>query len=257
VLTGGTASDVRVVDRARRTLQRITFGASAARPEWTADGRRLAYGFLARGSWDVYSGPADGSGQAESLVVSSKTEFPSSWTPSGDTLVFWRQSPETRGDILYVSRGGGEQVFAGTGANESHPTLSPDGHWLAYVSDEAGRREVFVRPFPAGAGRWQVSAEGGVEPRWSRHGREIIYRKADMFLAVPVEARPTFSTGRPDTLFVGPYEFSGTRTLYDVTADGNELVVVGAADATRQLTVRLNPLADLLRGGPGARPAPR
>ena len=250
VLSSNLTGDVWVVDRTTHNLQRITFAGTALRPEWSGDGRRLAFGFLPlpSSSWEVYSAPADGSGQPDSLVVSPGTDFPYSWTGRGDTLIYSHQSAATRGDILYKAPGAAAQVFAGTPANESHATLSPDGHWLAYCSDESGRREVYLRPFPTGAGRWQVSSGGGVEPRWSRHGHEIMYRSGDLFLTVSVATIPTVAVGRADTLFRGQYALSAIRASYDVSADGNELIIVGAADGGRDLTVRLNPLASLQQG---------
>ncbi len=258
VFTSNLTADLWVVDRTRHNLQRITFVGAAARPEWSRDGRRIAFGYLplASSSWEVYTAPADGSGQPDSLIVSPGSDYPNSWTLHGDTLIYWHQSSATRGDILYKAPGSEPQVFAGTPANESHATLSPDGRWLAYVSDESGRRDVYLRPFPTGAGRWQVSAGGGVEPRWSRHGQELIYRSADLFLAVAVETRPGVTVGRPDTLFRGQYALNAVRTSYDVSADGNELVIVGAIDGARQLTVRLNPLAALQRGATDRRSSP-
>ena len=250
VLSSNLTGDVWVVDRSSHNLQRITFASTALRPEWSGDGRRLAFGSLPlpSSSWEIYAAPADGSGQPDSLVVSPGTDFPYSWTGHGDTLIYLHQSAATRGDILYKTPGAPAQVFAGTPANESHATLSPDGRWLAYCSDESGRREVYLRPFPIGAGRWQVSSGGGVEPRWSRHGHEIMYRSGDLFLAVSVATTPTVAVGRADTLFRGQYTLSAFRTSYDVSADGNELIIVGGIDGARQLTVRLNPLAALQRG---------
>ncbi|MEP6743871.1 MAG: protein kinase [Gemmatimonadota bacterium] len=245
IFTSNLAGDLWVVDRTTRTLQRITFTGSAGRPEWSRDGRRIAFGFLPlpSSSWEVYGAPADGSGSPDSLVISPGTDFPYAWTGRGDTLIYLHQSAATRGDILYVRPGSAPQVFAGTPANESHAALSPDGRWLAYVSDESGRREVNIRPFPTGAGRWQVSAAGGIEPRWSRYGNEIIYRSGDLFLAVSVTTRPVMRVSRPDTLFRGQYPLSAIRASYDVSADGNEIIIVGPIEGVRQLTVRLDPLA--------------
>jgi serine/threonine-protein kinase len=126
--------------------------------------------------------------------------------------------------------------------------LSPDGRWLVYVSDESGRREVYVRPFPTGEGRWQISSDGGIEPRWSKHGREIIYRDRGWFLAVPVVPGPGFAIGRVDSLFQGTYLLTGARAQYDVSADGSEFLVVGAPPEARTLSVTLNPF------GPPAKP---
>jgi serine/threonine-protein kinase len=249
VLTGlnegiGIQGELWVLDRARGTRQRLTLASPVGAAEWSPDGRRLAFAYLPGPSWDVYEALADGSGAAESLVTRPGTEFPAGWAPGG-AFIFWRQT-QNRGDILYLdSAGGAEHAFAASPANELTPTLSPDGHWLAFVSDESGRREVYVRPFPTGEGRWQISTDGGIEPRWSKNGREIVFRAGDWFLSVPVVAGPGISTGQVDSLFRGPYSTTALRTQYDVSRDGSEFIIVGAPAASRTLAVTLNPFEAL------------
>jgi len=173
------------------------------------------------------------------LIGTADTEFPVGWGANGE-VVFWR-STQNRGDIFYRDAGGAEHEFAVSSGDERSPVLSPDGHWLAYVSDESGRREVYVRPFPSGDGRWQISSEGGIEPRWSRHGREIVYRDRGWFLGVQVAPGPEFTVGAVDSLFQGSFIISGTRAQYDVSADGSELLVVGVPPESRNINVTLNP----------------
>ncbi|MEP7325366.1 MAG: protein kinase, partial [Gemmatimonadota bacterium] len=238
-----------VVDRVGGTRQRLALAGRAIGPEWSGDGRRLAFGYIVdstSASWDVYATSADGSGSADSLVVTPQTEFPVGWTPEG-AFVFWR-STQNRGDIFYRDSAGVDHPFAVSAADERSPVVSPDGHWLVYVSDESGRREVYVRQFPSGAGRWQISSEGGIEPRWSKHGHEIIFRDRGWFLAVPVVPGPGFAMGRVDSLFQGTYLLTGSRAQYDVSPDGSEFLVVGAPAEARTLSVTLNPFERLLGG---------
>ena len=226
------------------TRQRLTLSGPAFAPEWSPDGRRLTFGFQPSASWDVHAAPADGSGAGEALVTTPQTEFPIGWSPQG-VFAFWRQT--TRGDILYLDGAdGAERAFAASAAGETAAALSPDGRWLAYVSDESGQREVYVRPFPRGDGRWQLSRDGGVEPRWSWNGREIIYRDGEWFLAVPVVPGPAFGVGRVDSLFRGAFLLSGIRAQYDVSRDGSEVLVVGAAAESRTLSVTLDAFSGLL-----------
>ena len=230
-----------VFERDHGTRQRLALAGRAIGPEWTGDGRRLLFGYIIDNvstSWDVYTTSADGSGSADSVVATPRTEFPVGWSPEG--LVFWR-STQNRGDILYRDSAGVDHPFAASAADERSPVLSPDRHWLVYVSDESGRREVYVRPFPSGNGRWQISSDGGVEPRWSKHGREIVYRDRGWFLAVPVVPGPGFGMGQVDSLFQGNYLLTGARAQYDVSADGSEFLVVGAPAEARTLSVMLNP----------------
>jgi serine/threonine-protein kinase len=243
-ITRQMGGELWVAQRGQGTRQRLALAGEAISPEWSRDGRRLLFGYItpASTSWDVYAASPDGSGTAEPLVSSAQTEFPVGWSADG-ALVFWRLT-QKGGDIFYRDSTA-EHPFAVSAADERSPALSPDGRWLAYVSDESGRREVYVRPFPSGAGRWQISSEGGIEPRWARRGHEIIYRDRGWFLAVPVTLGADFSIGRVDSLFQGSYLLSGGRAEYDVSADGSEFLVVGTAAETRTLSVTLNPLARL------------
>ena len=237
-----------VADR-RGNRQRLALAGQAIGPEWSRDGRRLVYGYITNTigaiqqgaaqttSWDVHGAYADGSGTAEALLTGSQTEFPVGWS-AGGALVFYRQT-QNRGDIFYKDSSG-EHPFAVSPSDERSAVLSPDGHWLAYVSDESGRREVYVRPFPGGDGRWQISSEGGIEPRWSKRGREIIYRDRGWFLAVPVVLQAELGMGPVDSLFQGAYALSGMRAEFDVSADGSEFLVVGSPAESRTLSVLLN-----------------
>ena len=228
-----------VADRTRGSRTRLALAKPAIGPEWSRDGRRLIFGYIPTSNWDISAAAADGSGAVEQLVGTSDTEFPVGWAANGD-LVFWR-STLNRGDILYRDAAGTEHEFAVSNADERSPVLSPDGQWVAYVSDESGRREVYVRPFPTGEGRWQVSSEGGIEPRWSKHGHEIVYRDRGWFLAVAVTPGREFAVGAMDSLFQGSYQISGTRAQFDVSADGSELLVVGVPPESRTISITLTP----------------
>jgi hypothetical protein len=132
--------------------------------------------------------------------------------------------------------------------DESSPAFSPDGKWLAYVSDESGRGEVYVQPFPGPGGKWVISTDGGREPAWSVDGRELYFRQGDALMAVPVTASASeFKAGRPAALFSARYEqMDGTRN-YDVSPDRLSFVAVrneGAAE-TNQLNVVLNWFAEV------------
>jgi len=121
--------------------------------------------------------------------------------------------------------------------NEHYPMISPDGRWMAYQSNESGKYEVYVRPFPDvdKGGRWQVSTNGGDSPLWSPDGRELFYRNSDTFMAVGVETEPAFRPGNPKALFKGTYYSQGTPfdcTSWDIHPDGKRFLMIKLSAAT-------------------------
>jgi serine/threonine-protein kinase len=145
--------------------------------------------------------------------------------------------------------------FLQTPANESGALFSPDGSWVAYQSDESGRWEVYVRPYPGPGGKVQISTEGGVEPVWARNGRELFYRNGDKMMAVAVETKPTFAAAKPKLLFERHYEASPQSFLanYDVSPDGQRFLMIKASEqeqAATQINVVQNGFEELKRRVP-------
>jgi serine/threonine-protein kinase len=118
---------------------------------------------------------------------------------------------------------------------ESAPALSPDGHWLAYQSDEAGHSEVYVRPYPQTGPRVPVSAQGGAEPVFSRDGRELYYRSGDTMMVATITLRPTFAVTARRSLFTGSYLTSGPFREFDVSPDGQKFYMVRGGTAPSSL----------------------
>ena len=147
-------------------------------------------------------------------------------------------------------------AFFQTCFNETAPTFSPDSRWLAYASDETGRYEIYVQPYPGPGGKWQISTEGGTEPVWARNG-EIFYRQGDKVMAVGTTTQPTFSAGRPKALFEGQYVPTlQTMPNYDVSRDGQRLLMVKASEQTEaatQINVVLNWFEELKRRVPAGK----
>jgi serine/threonine-protein kinase len=149
------------------------------------------------------------------------------------------------------------RAFLRTPANEDNGVFSTDGKWIAYESNESGRYEVYVRPFPGPAPKVQISTQGGIEPVWSRNGRELFYRSGDRMMAVEISSRrdsngafPSgFSAGVPRLLFEGHYQYSGlVSSDYDVSQDGQRFLMVqsGAPEQTpTQIRVVLNWFTEL------------
>jgi hypothetical protein len=149
--------------------------------------------------------------------------------------------------------------FLQTPANEGGPIFSPDDHWLAYVSDESGRQEIYVRPFPGPGGKIPISTDGGTEPMWARNGRELFYRNGDKMMATAVETNPVFAAGKPKLLFEGHYEtgIGAFEPDYDVSPDGQRFLMIKASEqesAPTQLNVVLNWSDELRRLAPPGKP---
>ena len=189
------------------TWTRLTFeGSVNSVPAWTPDGKRIAFVSNKEGQQNIFWRPLDGGGGLERLTNSEFLDAPMSFSPDGQLLAFIEANPTTGYDIWVLRLSDRKaQPFLRTPSNESAPQFSADGHWLAYVSDESGRFEVYVQPYPSAGGKWQVSADGGTEPVWNRNGRELFYRSGDKMMAVEITTQPGFSAGAPKMLFEGPY----------------------------------------------------
>jgi serine/threonine protein kinase/Tol biopolymer transport system component len=171
----------------RDTLTRLTFtDDSNDFPAWTPDGKRIAYAVTTdSGLFNISWKRADGAGEAQRLIEGKSSLLQPSWSPDGRTLAFVELNSDTSGDIMTLTVEGDEKTgwkpgaprpFLNTPFGEYSPAFSPDGRWLAYMSNESGTYEVYVRPFPGPGGKWQVSTGGGVFPQWSRTSRELFYR---------------------------------------------------------------------------------
>ena len=134
--------------------------------------------------------------------------------------------------------------FLQTQFSEAAAVFSPDGNWLAYVSNESGQNEIYVQPFPGPGGKRQISTGGGTEPAWPRNGRELFYRNDNQMMAVEVTTTPTFSAGNPKLLFEGNFQMgAAARASYDVTADGTRFLMIqesGLGSEADQINVVLN-----------------
>jgi len=250
------SADVWVFDLKQHTRTRVTFDTAVAFPEWTRDGRRIAYTRYPEGfpgpTGQIYWVPSNGSGAPESLLVQPGVWKASSFEPDGRGLVYYgSSSPSTNNEIwrASVDRGSAPRQLLASGFNNIQPSLSPDGRWIAYASNESGRTEVYVRPYPGPGGRWQVSLDGGTEPLWSPTGGEIFYRADDRMMAATVRSQGGFEVGDRLQLFTGAFTgFSFGGRNYDVTRDGQTFLtlqpIVGSAQA---VVVTLNWFEELAR----------
>jgi serine/threonine protein kinase len=241
-----------LLDISRGTLTRLTFeGSYNGGMAWTPDGKRVVFGTDRAGPRNLFWQLADGSGGAERLITSDHTEVASSWSPDGQALAYEETTPGTGFD-LWVFRLGDHkaQPFLQTRFNEIAPRFSPDGRWLAYASDESGRYEIYVQPYPGPGGKWQISTEGGMEPVWARNG-ELFYRNGDKMMAVETNTKSTFSADKPKVLFEGRYANYQSLPAYDVTPDGQRFLLTKTSEqGPQEINVVVNWTEELKQKAP-------
>jgi serine/threonine protein kinase/Tol biopolymer transport system component len=224
-----------ILDVARNTLSRLTFeGTYNGGTAWTPDGKRITFGSDRGGTRNLFWQLADGSGTAERLMTAGYTQVAGFWSPDGQTLAFEQTAPGSGYDIWTFRLGDRKATpFLQTRFNEIGPRFSPDGRWLAYASDESGRFEVYVQPYPGPGGKWQISTEGGTEPIWVRNG-ELFYRNGDKVMVVQTITRPNFSASNPKALFEGRHATFQSIPDYDVSADGQRFLFLTPGDEGRE-----------------------
>jgi hypothetical protein len=254
------AQDIWIWDFARQTLTRFTFDPTPdLYPVWTPDGRRLAFASDRAGPRNLYSQAADSTGTPQRLTESAKAQTPYGMTPNGDVLVLREDAPPGGSDlfVLPLAPGtkGAPQPLIQTMFAELNAELAPDGRWIAYQSNESGREEIYVRPFPdVAGGRWQVSTGGGRTPLWARSGRELFYRSTDgAVMVLRVEPGPAWR-GSPPTQVLPARYYDSTGTTgrtFDIAPDGRRFLMIkegaGEGAAPPQIVVVQNWLEELRR----------
>lgn len=231
-------------------------GGSAA--VWSPDGKTIVFTGV---DGNLYRKDASGGGNEELLLKSENGKRASDWSRDGRFLFYTEPRTDTQGDIWVLPNplgAAGESKpypFLQTPADESEAQISPDGRWVAYTSDESGKREVYVRPFPTGEGRWKASVKAGFEPRWRGDGKELFYleppgdsqhaRPAFSYMAVPVNggASGSFVAGTPLPLFSHTIRIRSSdlnEFSYAVSTDGQRFLVLSSPDTQESIHVLTN-----------------
>jgi Tol biopolymer transport system component len=224
--------DIWIWSFARQTLERVTFDpATDQSPIWTKDGRRIVFASARGGVSNLYAQAADGTGTAERWTMSENVHVPMWISTDALSLLFIEVATTTGPDLMLLRRNGTDSRTAPllrTSFAEGGSDVSPDGRWIAYQSNEGGRNQIYVRPFPnVDEGRWQISVGGGTRPVWGKDGKELFFLDAAQgLITVPVQTTPTFAAGQPTKLF-DPTAFVGLPgRSYDVSRDSQRFLVV-------------------------------
>ena len=228
-------------------MTRLTFESSNYNPVWTPDGNWLSFVSYRNGPFNIFHIPVDRSRPEEALLtgpIKSFDQYPNSWSPDGKALLFTVSDPETRRDVwlLSVDDKDNPQPLIRTTANEQGAYFHPSGNWIAYLSDESGRNDVFVTPFPGSGTVIPISTHGGSFPRWSRDGRELFYRSHDSMMVVDIQTEPRFQASTPRALF------EDKHGSYDVAPDGRFVMIVSdPGDVPERLIMVFNWFEELNR----------
>ncbi len=240
------------------------------KPVWTPDGRRLVFSSARadKSTLNLYWQRADGTGDAQRLTESTHPQQPASWHPSGTFLAFDEVNPQTGSDLMILPIAGDEAsgwkpgkptAFLNSPFQEHGPMFSPDGRWLAYVSNETGRNEVYVRPFPGPGGKWQISTGGGFSPTWSRTRRELFYStpNGQIMVASYAAEGDSFRSEKPRLWSDGRYDVRGPSRRFDLHPDGERVALAPVAQTggvkQDKLTFFFNFFEELRRIAPVAK----
>jgi Tol biopolymer transport system component len=234
-IDAGTRTDVWLYDLASRTTTRLsTAGTINERPEWTPDGGRVLYRVADGNTTSIWWRPADLSGAAAPLLHGSTNYYEAVVSPTGRDVVYQvDNNVESRALVGDTTR----RIIAGSGYTENQARVSPDGHWIAFMTDESGSDQIVVQPFHGGP-RVQVSSNGGIEPVWSRDGSRLFYRANKRFIVATVSTKPVFTIKSREVFADDRFLLAAApHANYDVAPDGKSLLVLESLDEPQILIV--------------------
>jgi Tol biopolymer transport system component/predicted Ser/Thr protein kinase len=244
--SGSGNNDLWIRDLARGVTSRFTFDpADDNTPLWSPDGRTIVFTSDRKGPGDLFRKDASGTGEEEPLLVTDEQKFACDWSRDGRFLVFMSRGAETGWDVwaLPMEGDGKPLPLVKTRFREMLPVLAPNGRYVAYVSNESGRNEVYVQEFPEPRSKWQVSTAGGTDPHWRSDGKEIFYRAPDSkLMSVSTDTSSTFTAGAPVALFQARLQPAILRSHYRPSPDGQRFLTLAplGRNAILPTTVVLN-----------------
>jgi Tol biopolymer transport system component len=249
----GQNSIIWLLDFSRGTSTRFTFGSSSATSAvWSVDGNRIIFASNREGAYNLYQKLASGAGDEELLLKSDESKYPTSWSRDGRFLLYVVQGNGKAGIWVLPLEGDKKPFpFMRQESNQHLAQFSPDGHWVAYSSDESGREEIYVRPFSpdpkqnaaSAGGKWLISSNGGIQPRWRGDGKELYYISSDRkLMAVEIRTSPVFQAGVPKVFFQTLLTSNTFYFRWDATADAKRFLLEtpSAQSAQAPFTVVLN-----------------
>ena len=237
---GGT--DIWTYDLVAHTTERVTHEGFNDRPEWTPDGKRLLFTSNRTQTYALWSMAADGSGKAELFFQTKDAIREGMIAPDGHTLVYRVDTERDNRDIFALPLTGERKavpILTGP-TDDKMPRVSPDSKWLAYVSDESGAEEVYVRLLSGAGGRVAVSTGGGREPVWSRDGKRLLYRSGSRMMSADVTATPELRITTRQILFDAPFTSDPYHPNFDIAPDGKSFVMIRPMYEDRQMVMVVN-----------------
>jgi Tol biopolymer transport system component len=252
-----------LLDLIRGVSTRFTFDlAPDSAPVWSPDGTRVAFAAPRAGGNGIYQKATNGSGKEQELVrATGDLKLPDDWSHDGRFLLYTQRDPRTHANLWVLPLAGNgtpsgtATPFADTEFSEEQGRFSPDARWIAYASDESGRSEIYIQPFPLpenGGSKTPISRDGGIQPRWRRDGKELFYFSPDgKLMAAEVTEGPTFKASVPRVLFQVPVAQIAHNAVasqvfgWDVAPDGKRFLIDTAATSSEPVTVVLNWTAEL------------
>jgi eukaryotic-like serine/threonine-protein kinase len=243
------ASDIWLLDLSRGSPMRFTFAPSEeVCPVWSPDGKAIVFSSDRSGRASLYQKSATGTGSEELLLESGRELYADSWSSDGRQIIYELNDPKTKFDLWVLPMVGERKPypFIQTEFNETHSQFSPDGRWVAYVSDESGRAEVYVQGFGGAGGKWQISTGGGDQPQWRGDGKELFYVSPDkQIMTVSIKGGTALEAGIPVRLFevfIPTSNLSGNRNYYVVADNGKKFLVCSyvSKEKARPITVVSN-----------------